>query len=133
MLEQTTQNSSPSLRLFRPTLTAAGGALQRTLANHASSVTTVALTPDGKQVISGSDDQTIKIWHLETGEELKTLKGHTDWVRTVAVTPDGTRIISGSDDQTIKIWNLETGEELKTLKGHADWVRTATVTPTVRG
>jgi WD40 repeat protein len=79
-------------------------------------------------VISGSDDNTVKVWNLETGEEQLTLSGHSSYVQAVAVTADGKRVISGSDDNTVKVWNLETGEEQLTLSGHSDWVLAVAVT-----
>jgi WD40 repeat protein len=112
-----------------PSLTPPGGALIRTLTGHSLGITTVTVTPDGRRVISGSGDNTLKVWNLETGEELFTLTGHSDPVMAVTVTPDGQRVISGSYDKTLKVWNLETGEELFTLTGHSWWVNAVAVTP----
>ncbi|MFM6310523.1 MAG: WD40 repeat domain-containing protein, partial [Dolichospermum sp.] len=56
---------------------------------HSDSVTAIAFTPDGKTVISGSRDNTIKAWDLKTGEVKLTFEGHNDWVNAIAVTPDG--------------------------------------------
>ncbi|MBQ2387231.1 MAG: hypothetical protein II300_08135, partial [Bacteroidales bacterium] len=74
---------------------------------HSDFVNSVAYSPDGTKIISGSDDGTIKIWDANTGKYLKTLEGHSDWVNSVAYSPDGTKIISGSDDGTIKIWGIK--------------------------
>lgn len=78
-----------------------------TLIGHNEEVTAVAITPDGKQAISGSKDKSLKIWSLETKQELLTLNGHTDWVSSVTISPDGKQAISSSKDGTLKIWNLE--------------------------
>ena len=118
----------PWLRPLTPSLTPAGGRLLRTLTGHSSSVNAVAVTADGTRVISGSDDNTVKVWNLETGEEQFTLTGHSNSVRAVAVTADGKRVISGSVDKTVKVWNLETGEKQFTLTGHSNWVRAVAVT-----
>ena len=112
----------PWLRPLTRSLTQAGGRLLRNLTGHSNFVRAVAVTVDGTRVISGSSDNTVKVWNLETGEEQFTLTGHSDWVRAVAVTADGTRVISGSDDNTVKVWNLETGEEQFTLTGHSGFV-----------
>jgi WD40 repeat protein len=78
------------------------------------------VTADGKRVISGSWDETVKMWNLETGEKQFTLKSHSGSVKAVAVTADGKRVISaGSWDKTVKVWNLETGEELFTFSGYS--------------
>ncbi|KAF5367685.1 hypothetical protein D9758_009894 [Tetrapyrgos nigripes] len=83
----------------------------------------IALSADGQRVVSQSDDKTIQIWNVETGEEEKKLEGHSGWVTSVAFSADGQRVVSGSFDKTIRIWNVETGEEEKKLEGHSDWVR----------
>ena len=70
-------------------------------------------------MISGSRDDTIKIWDLGTGQEKFTLKGHRGWVTAIALTPDGKTVISGSRDDTIKIWDLVTGEEIATFTGES--------------
>ena len=89
----------------------------------------MVVTLDGNKIISGSSDETIKVWDLYRGEELQTLSGHSDSVYSVVVTPDGNQIISGSRDKTIKVWDLQTGKELRTLTGHSDWVYSVVVTP----
>ena len=65
----------------------------------------MAFSPDGQRVVSGSDDDTLKIWDANTGKELHMLKGHDDEVWSVAFSPDGQRIVSGSNDKTLKIWD----------------------------
>ena len=81
----------------------------KTLKGHSEWVLSVAYSPDGTKIISGSRDNTIKIWDANTGECLKTLEGHSNRVLSVAYSPDGTKIISGSGDKTIKIWDANTG------------------------
>jgi WD40 repeat protein len=65
----------------------------------------VSFSPDGRRIVSGSDDDTLKVWDAETGQEMLTLEGHSDWVRSVSFSPDGRRIVSGSDDNTLKVWD----------------------------
>jgi WD40 repeat protein len=76
------------------------------------------VTPDGRRLISGSADDSLKIWDVERETLLYTLRGHTAPVRALAVTPDGEWCISASDDGQIKIWNLTLGMEQCTLSGH---------------
>ena len=70
---------------------------------------------DDHILATGSYDSTIKIWDIETGEELRTLKGHTSGIRCLQF--DDTKLISGSIDKTLKIWNWRTGECLTTYYG----------------
>ena len=87
-----------------------------TLKGHSDEVYSVAFSPDGKRLASGSSDKTIKLWDTVTGKELLTLKGHLSAVFSVAFSPDGERLASGSRDTTIKLWDTATGKEVLTLK-----------------
>ena len=62
--------------------------------------------PCSEETVSGSFDNTIKIWNLQTGELKNTLTGHTDLVYAVAISPDGQTLVSGSKDNTIKMWRV---------------------------
>ncbi|KAI7976980.1 hypothetical protein EIK77_002376 [Talaromyces pinophilus] len=93
------------------------------LGGHSSWVYSVAFSPDGQTVVSGSGDKTIKLWDAKTGSELQTLRGHLGRVFSVAFSPDSQTVASGSYDNTIKLWDAKTGSELQTLRGHSDWVR----------
>src|SRR5205814_2156896 len=62
-------------------------------------------SPDGSRLVSGSQDQTVKVWDVASAQELRTLKGHTTIVRSVAFSRDGYRLASASMDKTIKIWD----------------------------
>jgi len=101
----------------------------RRLIGHQDSVGAIALTSDGHCLVTGSDDNTLKLWNLQSGEILCTLEGHTNVVNAVALTPDGTRAVSGSDDDTLKLWDLQSGEVLRTLEGHTFSVNAVAVTP----
>jgi WD40 repeat protein len=92
-------------------------------------VRSVAFYPDGKRVLSGSDDFMVRIWDAEIGEEQAPLEGHHDRVRSVAWSPDGKRVLSGSRDETIRIWDMATGEEQTVLKGHHNGVWSVAFSP----
>jgi WD40 repeat protein len=87
------------------------------------------VTLDSQQIISGSSDKSIKLWDLNTGQEILNLRGHTAEVNAIALTPDNQWIISASSDSNIKAWSLKTGEELFNLTGHIGEVGTLTITP----
>lgn len=94
------------------------GALIRTLEGHADSVTSVAWSPDGRTLASGSYDRTIRLWNPDDGSHIATLNGHTGAVFAVAFNPNGRLLASsGSYDQTIRLWNLHTRETIYELRG----------------
>jgi serine/threonine protein kinase len=99
------------------------------LAGHKHWVLTVAAAPDGRHVVSGSRDKTLRMWDLATGKQVRRLRGHKDAVTSVAVTPDGKYVVSGSWDNTVRLWDLATGQEVRRFTGHADWVGSVAVTP----
>ena len=76
----------------------------QTLEGHEDGVSSVAWNPAGTRIVSGSQDDTLRIWDAATGTSLQTLEGHRDQVISVAWNPAGTRIVSGSEDNTLHIW-----------------------------
>ncbi|MCT7981984.1 serine/threonine protein kinase [Laspinema sp. A4] len=108
--------------------------LSNTLTGHSQDVRSVAVSPDGRAIASGSFDGTIKIWNLETGTLIRTLTGHSDageMVSSVAIAPNGTLLASSSNGYggTIKIWNLATGELLYTIAGTSLGVSSIAISP----
>ena len=87
-----------------------------------SGIRAVAFSSDGMRIVSGSSDNSVRVWDASTGVELKELKGHTSSVFSVAFSSDGTRIVSGSHDNSVRLWDALTGVELKELKGHTSSV-----------
>ena len=103
------------------------GELIRTLTGHKDAVHAVAFSPDGHLGFSGggnsavefgSDDFSLRIWDLTTGQCQHTLTGHNARIRALSVNPEGSIVVSASDDQTLKLWDLRTGQEMRTLSGH---------------
>jgi WD40 repeat protein len=100
-----------------------------TLYGHTSPVLSVAYSPDGGRLASGSWDNTVKVWDTRTGRELLTLRGHTLGIWSVAFSPDGACLASGSHDQTVKVWDARTGQELLTLRGRTEGVGSVSFSP----
>ena len=120
-----------------------------TLTGHSAAVNSVAYSPDGKQIVSGSDDNTVKVWDAQTGEEVNdhvlpsshhlllralvltfvliheqecTLTGHWGYVMSVAYSPDGKHIVSGSYDNDVKVWDAQTGKLVSVLLCHRPFI-----------
>jgi WD40 repeat protein len=91
-----------------------------TLEGHDRAINSVAFSSDGTRGVSGSEDQTVKIWDA-TGR-LKTLKGHRESVFSAAFSSNGMRVVSGSDDNTVKIWDINSCTCVRTLQGHIKYV-----------
>ena len=90
----------------------------QTLTGHNSWVMSTAFNPKTPTVVSGSLDDSIRVWNIQTGAQLYTLTGHSRGVNTVVVSPTGQILASCSDDDTVKVWDLSEGALLYTLKGH---------------
>ncbi|MBA2747736.1 MAG: protein kinase [Tatlockia sp.] len=99
-----------------------------TFMGHAGAVNTVVVSPNGKTIISGSDDNTLRIWDLNSQKLLRTLKGHTDWVYAVAISADSQTIVSGSKDKTLKLWR-SSGQLTRTLTGHTSYINSVAISP----
>jgi len=80
------------------------------LSGHTKHVGSLAFTPDGISLASGSWDKTIKLWDMQTGGIAKSFCGHTDWVNSISISADGMIIASGSTDKTIRLWDIQTEE-----------------------
>ena len=82
------------------------GKLLSTLKGHSDSVRSVTISPDNKKVVSGSDDNSIKVWELDTGRllnDIRAIEGYSSDI-PIAITSDNKKIVSGSDDKTIRVW-----------------------------
>ena len=85
---------------------------------HCDDVNSVAFSPDGKQLVSGSDDNSIKLWEIGSGTCTSTLEGHGRRVLSVAFSPNGDQLATGSRGRDIKIWDVALGKCIRTLEDH---------------
>jgi hypothetical protein len=109
---------------------AASGTNLLMLKGHGAPIRSVAFSPDGQKIVTGSGDKTAKLWDALNGTNLLTLEGHSGRILSVAFSTDGKRIATGSYDQTAKVWEAANGRELLTLKkGHRAPIRSVAFSP----
>jgi hypothetical protein len=96
---------------------------------HVGRVFSIAFSPDGKTLLAGAWDGSIRLWDVATGKEVRQYAGHTGWVRSVAFAPDGKTFASGGKDKIIRIWETATGKELRRFEGHRNWIQNLTFSP----
>ena len=108
------------------------GRLLKTLEGHEWGVNSVAFSPNGQTLASGSLDETIRMWDTLTGRHKLTIEGHTEAVLRVAFSPDGQTLASGSEDNTIRFWVVTTGEQLRSLKAPLVAVNSVAFSPNGR-
>jgi WD40 repeat protein len=98
---------------------------------HNDVIHSIAFSPDGSKIVSGSDDETIQVWDASTTiEMLPPLRGHDNFISSVAFSPDGSTIVSGSSDGTIRVWDANTGVEmLPPLQGHDSRIYSVAFSP----
>ncbi|GBC96306.1 Protein TolB [bacterium HR16] len=109
------------------------GTLMSVIPAHDNRVNTVAFSPDGNLLASGSDDMTVKIWQVSDYGRVfslqRSLQGHTSWVNAVAFSPDGSLLASASRDGTVRIWRVSDGTLVRTLTGHNGSVTSVAFSP----
>src|SRR5262249_17467168 len=96
----------------------------RKYTGHTNAIRHIAVSKDGKKALTGSMDNSVRLWEIDTGKSLVKMTGHTSWAWQVAFSKDEKNALSsGGMDKTLRLWDLEDeGKELKQLTGHADRV-----------
>jgi WD40 repeat protein/serine/threonine protein kinase len=114
------QISEKNKKEIRAALKLAGEKVLRSkeFEGHSGGVRSVTFSADGKYILSGSDDKTLKLWEVATGRCLRTFEGHYEGVTSVALTADAKYMLSGSRDSTLRLWEANSGESLRTFEGH---------------
>jgi WD40 repeat protein len=104
---------------------------------HSDVVLSVALSPDGRGVLTGSRDGTARLWDVATGQEVRRFEGHGGFLRpgavlSVAFSPDGRWALTGSDDKTARLWDVATGQQIRRFDGHSGSVWSVAFSPNGR-
>ncbi len=127
---QANQSEQPSA-LAQSVLAQVGYApgVRQQFVGHTGRVLAAAVSPDGRYLLSGGDDNTLILWDIASGDIVRRFTGHTNWVRAVAFGPDGRTILSGSEDNTLILWDVETGEQIRQFRGHTNTVFSVAFSP----
>ena len=107
----------------------ASSSLRNTLIGHTGGVSSIAISPDGNTLASGSIDRTICLWDVINGSHLTTLIEHTDDVVSVTFSPDGNILATGSKDGSVVLWNAQNNEKIIKITGHNEWINEFAFTP----
>jgi WD40 repeat protein len=114
-----------SVRFWDP----ATGLPIRALKGHKNQIFSIAFSPDGQTLATGSEDQTLRLWDVATGKERTRLEGHADRFDWVAFSPDGRRLASASQDRTVKLWDIADRKTICTFRGHRHGVSCVAFSP----
>jgi hypothetical protein len=99
------------------------------LQGHSDVVIPVAVTPDGRRLLSGSKDRTMILWDRDAGSVLRRFREQGGWLQSVAISPDGRRALSGGQDSVVRLWDLESGDVIREFRGHTEWVFSVAFSP----
>jgi WD40 repeat protein/murein L,D-transpeptidase YafK len=96
---------------------------------YTKAVNAAALSADGRQALSGGQDNVLRLWDTATGLLLRTFDAQTNSINSVAFSPDGRQILTGGNDSRVQLWDLGTGKIVKTMEGHTGEVTSIAFSP----
>jgi murein L,D-transpeptidase YafK len=99
---------------------------------YSKAVNAVALSADGRQAISGGQDNLVRLWDVATGLLLRTFDSQANSISAVAFSPDGRQILTGGDDKLLRLWDVATGQNAKIMEGHTAEILAAAFPPSGR-
>jgi WD40 repeat protein len=99
---------------------------------HSSAITAEAFSADGRLLLSGSEDGTLKLWEVTTGREIRTLAGHSSPITAVCFAPDGRFALSGSDSGGVMLWEVSTGRRMRSFEGQSSRIQSVAFSPAGR-
>jgi len=103
--------------------------LARLLAGHTDAVRACAFSPDGQRLLSAGDDQTLRLWNAQSGEQILACQGHQGPIRSCAFSPDGQRLLSAGVDHSLRLWDAQSGEQILACQGHQGRVWSCAFSP----
>lgn len=107
----------------------ATGATVRSYLGHSDKINAVAASPDGKTLVTGSKDKTVRVWEVASGKQTWSFQGHVGWVTAVAIRPDGKQLASGGEDGSVRLWPLAEADEHRAVTDAAAPLWTAAFSP----
>jgi WD40 repeat protein len=110
----------------------ADGARGRSFEGHDGDAKAVIVMPNGRHMLSGSDDTSLRLWDLSNGQEVRRFSRHEGPVLSVAVSSNGRTMLSGSLDRTAKLWDMSAGRVIRSFEEHTDSVEAVAIAPNGR-